>query len=106
MATITTAVAFSIVRAYNRFVKTQFNVTRFIISGGGTHNKTLSKKIKEGLPGIKVLRSDHYSIPVDAREAIAFAILGNETICGTPANIPSATGANRSVILGQITPGL
>ena len=106
MATVTTAVAYSIVRAYNRFVKTQYKVSRFIISGGGTHNKTLVKRIKDGLPGVKVLRSDHYNLPADAREAIAFAILGNETICGTPANIPGATGANRSVILGQITPGL
>jgi anhydro-N-acetylmuramic acid kinase len=105
MATVTTAVAFSIVRAYNRFVKTQFEVSRFIVSGGGAHNTTLMKKIKEGLPGLKIVRSDQYNLPVDAREAIAFAILGNETICGTPANVPSATGANRNVILGQITPG-
>jgi anhydro-N-acetylmuramic acid kinase len=87
-------------------VKTQYTIKRFIVSGGGTHNKTLMKKIAEGLPGVSIRRSDHYKLPVDAREAIAFAILGNETICGTPANIPSATGANRSVILGQITPGL
>jgi anhydro-N-acetylmuramic acid kinase len=104
MATVTTAVAYSIVRAFNRWVKPNYDVTRFIISGGGAHNKTLVTRIKAGLPGIKVRLSDSYGIPVDAREAIAFAILGNETICGTPANVPSATGATHSCVLGKITP--
>lgn len=106
IATVTTAVAYSIVRAFNRFVKPQYNVARFVISGGGSHNKTLVKLIEQGLKGITVRRSDDYNMPVDAREAVAFAILGNETICGTPSNVPSATGANRKVVLGQITPGL
>ncbi|MFP6583225.1 MAG: anhydro-N-acetylmuramic acid kinase [Candidatus Hydrogenedentota bacterium] len=105
MATVTAAVAYSINRAFNRFVKPQYNISRFVISGGGAHNKTLTKLISQGLKGITVRRSDHYNMPVDAREAIAFAILGNETICGTPSNVPSATGANRKVVLGQITPG-
>lgn len=105
MATVTAAVAYSINRAFNRFVKPQFNISRFVISGGGAHNKTLTNLISQGLKGITVRRSDHYNMPVDAREAVAFAILGNETICGTPSNVPSATGANRKVVLGQITPG-
>lgn len=104
MATVTTAVAYSIVRAYNRFVKPQFEVTRFVISGGGAHNETLLKGIKSGLPGVTVRLSDSYGIPVDAREAIAFAILGNETMCGATSNFPQATGASHAVILGRITP--
>jgi anhydro-N-acetylmuramic acid kinase len=104
MATVTTAVAYSIVRAYNRWVKPNYDVTRFIISGGGAHNQTLVKRIKAGLKGITVRLSDSYGIPVDAREAIAFAILGNECICGTPANVPSATGASHPCVLGKITP--
>lgn len=104
MATVTTAVAYSIVRAYNRFVKPNYEVTRFVISGGGAHNATLIKRIKAGLPGVTVRLSDSYGIPADAREAIAFAILGNETICGTPANVPQATGASHPAVLGKITP--
>lgn len=104
MATVTTAVAYSIVRAFNRFVKPNYEITRFIISGGGAHNQTLVKRIKAGLPGITVRLTDSYHIPVDAREAIAFAILGNETVCGTPANVPSATGASHACVLGRITP--
>jgi anhydro-N-acetylmuramic acid kinase len=104
MATVTTAVAYSIVRAFNRWVKPNYEVTRFIISGGGAHNKTLVTRLKAGLKGITVRLSDSYGIPVDAREAIAFAILGNETLCGTPANVPSATGASHPCVLGKITP--
>lgn len=104
IATVTSAVAYSIVRAFNRFVKPRFDVDRFIISGGGAHNPVLLKRIKQGLPGLTVRLSDAYGISADAREAIAFAILGNETVCGTPANVPSATGAEKRVVLGKITP--
>jgi anhydro-N-acetylmuramic acid kinase len=105
ICTVTTAVAYSIIRAFNRFVKSQYTVDRFIVSGGGAHNKALIKRIKQGLTGIPLRRSDQYGMPVDAKEAVAFAVLGNETICGTPANIPHATGATRAVVLGKITPG-
>ena len=104
IATVTTAVAYSIIRAYNRFVHPQYDVSRLIVSGGGAMNQTLIRYLKQGLPNIKVRTSDEYGIPHHAREAIAFAILGNETICGTPANVPHATGARHSVILGKITP--
>lgn len=105
IATITQAVSDSIVQAFQLYVLPEFDIDHLIISGGGAHNKTLMRNIKSGLLDISVRRSDHYNIPADAREAIAFAILGNETICGTPSNVPSATGAERSVVLGQITPG-
>ncbi len=104
MATVTAAVAYSIVRAINRFVRPQFDVARLIVSGGGAHNHTLIERIRQGLPEIKVRASDEYGIPADSREAIAFAVLGNEAICGTPANVPSATGARHRVRLGKITP--
>lgn len=104
MATVTSAVAYSIVRAYNRFIKPHHDIDRLILSGGGTHNHTLIKKIKQGLPDVVIRKSEDYGIPDDAREAIAFAVLGNETICGTPANVIKATGARHPVVLGKITP--
>lgn len=104
VATVTAAVGYSIVRAHNRFIKPQYKVSRIILSGGGAHNKTLVGRIAQGLPEIGIRPSDAYGIPVDAREAIAFAVLGNETLCDTPANVPSATGAAHRAVLGKITP--
>jgi anhydro-N-acetylmuramic acid kinase len=106
MATVTCAVAYSVVRAFNRFIKPRHEVTRFILSGGGAFNKTLVRRIKQGLPGMVVRTTDKYGIPNEALEAVAFAILGNETICGTPANVPQVTGARQPVLLGKITPTL
>lgn len=105
VATVTTAVGYSIVRAFNRFIKPYHDVARIIVSGGGAHNRTLRLTIEQGLAGIAVRTSGTYGIPSNAKEAVAFAILGNEALCGTPANVPQATGARHPVILGKITPG-
>lgn len=104
IATVTAAVAFSIIRAFNKFVRPEHDVSRLIVGGGGVHNTTLMNRIRQGLTDVGVRTSDQYGIPADAREAIAFGILGNETICGTPSNVPRATGASHEVVLGKITP--
>jgi len=104
VATVTAAVAYSIVRAHSRFIKPNHEIHRLVVSGGGAHNNTLMRRIQQGLPEMHIRLSDQYGIPCDAREAVAFAILGNETLCGTPANVPQATGARRAVVLGKITP--
>ena len=104
VATITEAVARSIIAAYDRFIKPENPAEHIIVGGGGAHNKTLLKRLKSGLADCQIFTSDQYGIPTAAREAIAFAILGNECIMGTPANVPHATGAEKRVILGKITP--
>jgi anhydro-N-acetylmuramic acid kinase len=103
VATITEAVATSIVQAHERFVLPKYKIKRLVVSGGGAHNRTLLRHIQDGLPDVNVYTSDSAGLPSDAREAIAFAILGNEMICGTHANVPSATGASKGVVLGTIT---
>ena len=104
MATVTEVVARSIVSAYNRFIEPLQPAEHVIVSGGGSKNETLMKALSKGLPELRFFTSDDYGIPESAREAIAFAILGNETLCGTPSNVPRATGAKNSVLLGKITP--
>lgn len=104
IATITQATAQSIADAYKNYVAPKYDVAHIIVSGGGAMNSTLMLKLKEALPDVKIYISDRIGISYDAREAIAFAILGNETICGTPANVPQATGASEAVVLGKITP--
>jgi anhydro-N-acetylmuramic acid kinase len=103
VATVTNAVSRSIINAYKRFIEPQYEIRQVIVAGGGANNKTLLSLIQKGLTGVPVFTSDQYGIPLGAREAVAFAILGNETICGYPSNVPSATGAKKKVLLGKIT---
>jgi anhydro-N-acetylmuramic acid kinase len=104
IATVTKAVSSSIITAFNRFIKPEFDIEEIVVAGGGAMNNTLIEWIDEGLPECTVYTSEQYGIPNSAREAIAFAILGNETLHATPNNIPQATGANGSVVLGKVTP--
>jgi anhydro-N-acetylmuramic acid kinase len=104
MATVTEAVGRSIARAFEDYVRPEHAPARMIVSGGGVSNHTLMKIIRRELADIEIFTSDQYGIPHGAREAVAFAILGNETLCGTPANVPLATGAAHPAILGKITP--
>jgi anhydro-N-acetylmuramic acid kinase len=104
VATVTTAVARTIISAYERFVKPNYEIEHLIVGGGGAMNKRLMRLLQKGMPELKIFTSDQFGIPHAAREAMAFAILGNETICGTPANVPQATGARNRVLLGKITP--
>jgi anhydro-N-acetylmuramic acid kinase len=73
------------------------------ISGGGVHNKTLMAAIQTLLPNCTVRPGDDLGIPADAKEAVAFAILANETIHGICNNAPSATGARHPVVMGKIS---
>lgn len=105
LATATAFTAASVRDAYERFVRRRGAVAEVIASGGGCHNRTLMARLAERFAPIPVRRSDEFGIPVDAKEAIAFAILAHETLGGRPGNLPSATGARCPAILGKIIPG-
>ena len=76
---------------------------KVIASGGGIHNTYLMDLIKEAYP--KLTTTKEYGINPDSKEALAFIMLGNETLKGKHSNVKSATGASRYVILGQISKG-
>jgi anhydro-N-acetylmuramic acid kinase len=76
-----------------------------IVSGGGAHNPRTIEQLAAYLPEAAVATSADYGIDVDAKEAVAFALLAHETWRGRPANLPSATGARRPVVLGSVTTG-
>jgi anhydro-N-acetylmuramic acid kinase len=80
-----------------------------IASGGGVHNRALMSMLEDELEKRSVHavieRSDAFGMPVDAKEAMAFGVLAHEALHGRPNNLPSATGARRSVVMGVIAPG-
>ncbi len=74
------------------------------VSGGGARNRTLLEAIRQALPKSRVATTDALGVPVEAKEAMAFAFLAFESISGRPGNVPSSTGARKEVVLGSITP--
>lgn len=100
IATATQFTASSIARNVHPFADDQ---TDLIIGGGGSYNPTLVQMIKNELPEITVLVQEEIGYSSEAKEAIAMAVLGNQTLHHLPSNVPSATGAKKPVILGKIT---
>ncbi|WP_330373445.1 anhydro-N-acetylmuramic acid kinase [Clostridioides difficile] len=104
IATVTMFTAKAIYYNYKNFILPKVNVDTLLIGGGGAHNLTLIGYIKELLLEVEVLTQDEYGYSSDAKEALAFVILGNETLNNSFSNVISATGAKNKVILGNITP--
>jgi anhydro-N-acetylmuramic acid kinase len=79
-----------------------------VASGGGCHHPGLMAALRrhlDALPGRHPLRLfDELFFPGDAKEAVAFALLGYLTLHGQPGNVPAATGASGSRVLGAVTP--
>jgi anhydro-N-acetylmuramic acid kinase len=101
MATATVLTAATIGLAVRPFTK---GPTDLIVSGGGVHNPWIMAHLAGFLPDVTLSTSTDHGIDADAKEAVAFAVLAHETWHGRPASLPSATGARRAVVLGDITP--
>lgn len=104
VATFTYFTAKCIAKSYEDFIMKKYEIDQVLLGGGGAHNATLIKHLKELLPSIEILTQDEIGYSSDAKEALAFVIMGNETLHGNFSNAKNATGAKRSVILGNITP--
>lgn len=85
-----------------KLLNIDFKDVELIASGGGARNKFLLELIEKYTRGIALTTSNDYGIGVDQKEALAFIVLANETLQYKPSNVPSATGAAKPVILGQI----
>jgi anhydro-N-acetylmuramic acid kinase len=79
------------------------HATDLIVSGGGVHNPQIMAHLAGFLPDVAISTSTDHGIDADAKEAVAFAVLAHETWRRRPANLPSATGARRAVVLGDVT---
>jgi anhydro-N-acetylmuramic acid kinase len=75
---------------------------RVIVCGGGAHNDYLMTRLQANLPDIAIDSSDAHGISPDWVEAAAFAWLAQRRLEEKAGNLPSVTGADRPVLLGNI----
>jgi len=102
VATASQFTAYAIYDGYKRFVQKDMMVDEVIVSGGGARNRFFLDELRRYFVGARVRLIDEFGISADAKEALCFAILANESFAGNPGNLPSVTGAERRVILGKI----
>jgi anhydro-N-acetylmuramic acid kinase len=101
LATLTRFVAETIARAYREVLPAMPD--EVYVSGGGALNPTLMRELAEALAPIPVAGSAALGIDPQAKEAIAFAVLANQTLFGAAGNVPAVTGASGARVLGKIS---
>jgi len=101
LATLTRFVAEAIARSYRESLPALPD--EVYVSGGGALNPTLMRHLVELLAPLPVTTLATLGVDPEAKEAIAFAVLANETLFGRPGNVPSVTGAIGPRVLGKIS---
>lgn len=104
LATLTAFTAHSIHQAFHDFVAPRAQPVEIVVSGGGVHNLALMSHLRRLFGKLEVKTLAELGLDPDAKEAVIFAILANETIHGVPNNLPGATGARWPTVLGKVTP--
>ncbi|GAB4025933.1 anhydro-N-acetylmuramic acid kinase [Spirosoma koreense] len=75
---------------------------RVYMSGGGMHNPVLTSAIQRQLPNATFGRTDELGISGDAKEAVLFAVLANESLAGGATFFGERQGVP-SVTMGKIS---
>lgn len=106
VATAVELTARSIVRAIDHWVP---GTPEVVVSGGGCHHPLLMASLALHLRDVRgqppaLRRFDELFFSGDAKEAVAFALLGYLLLHEQPGNLPSATGARGFRLLGSVTP--
>lgn len=99
-ATVTALTAETIARDVRRH-----EIDTVVVSGGGYRNPTLMSMLRDRLADKEIRGSSDLGVDEDAKEAVAFALIGWYVAHGLPASVPSCTGGQVARILGSITPG-
>jgi anhydro-N-acetylmuramic acid kinase len=100
LATLTEFTARAIAKSYQDFLP--IFPEEVLVSGGGSRNRYLMERLQDLLAPAIVQRTDAFGLSADSKEAIAFALLGYLRLKERAGNLPSVTGAKRSVLLGKI----
>jgi anhydro-N-acetylmuramic acid kinase len=102
MATLNRFSADMIVEAIKKGVASKTNF-KIYSSGGGMHNPLLMENIKSQLPNFDFLTTSDLRIHPDAKEAVLFATLANECVCGGSIQFGSGRNGIPSVSMGKIS---
>ena len=98
-STLCDLTATSIIRAINQYAP---DTDEIYVCGGGVHNKVLMHQLQT-LTKSSVATTEALGIHPDWVEAMAFAWLAYQNIHQQTGNLPSVTGAGKSVVLGKLT---
>lgn len=104
VATATALTVESVARAIEQWTPAP-PVADLVISGGGARNPVLVEMLAGRVQPRTIARFDDLFFNGDAKEAVAFAFLGHQTVAGRAGNLPAATGARGPRVLGHVTPG-
>jgi anhydro-N-acetylmuramic acid kinase len=105
---VSTLVAFSaeaVARACRDLLPTSAPIGRLLVGGGGARNPAMLAELARRLSPIPVEPFDAAGVPAAAAEAMAFSLMGRNTLLGVPNHLPQCTGARRAAVLGEIVPG-
>jgi anhydro-N-acetylmuramic acid kinase len=88
-------------KAIAGFILDNFKIdnVKIFTSGGGAKNIYIVDYLKRALPGTIIADTGSLGIDPDAKEAILFALLGNEALCGEPIKI----GNNPAALMGKFS---
>ncbi|NJN04085.1 MAG: anhydro-N-acetylmuramic acid kinase [Leptolyngbyaceae cyanobacterium RM1_1_2] len=100
LSTLTQLTVASIVQSYADFLPAP--PAEVLLCGGGSRNGHLLQQLQQHLQPIPVLTTDEAGLSADAKEAIAFAVLGFWRYHGISGNLPSVTGARQRTLLGNL----
>ncbi|MGL5253349.1 MAG: anhydro-N-acetylmuramic acid kinase, partial [Moraxella sp.] len=99
-ATLSELTAVSVAQA---IMYTTDNVTgELFVCGGGAYNGLILARLQAHLPQWLVTTTADIGLSPLWVEATAFAWLAQQTLINAPSNLPSVTGANKAVVLGQV----
>jgi len=101
LASLSELTAVSIAHSYRTFLAEQPD--QVLVCGGGSRNHYLMQRLTTHLDPTPVLTTDQLGIPADFKEAVAFAVLGYWRQQHFPGNIPTVTGAQQPMLLGQLS---
>ena len=102
MATLNQFTADTIADAIKKCIEKEERYSVYV-SGGGMHNPLLMENIKSQLQGMKFYTTDDLHISPDAKEAVLFALLANECVCGKKLNIGKGRNKIPSITMGKIS---